>query len=63
MPNQCSNSRTQSACALRMRHSGALAIIGAFMLLWSHEATAQVNVTVYHYDSAGTGQNLNETTL
>jgi hypothetical protein len=41
--------------------------VAFFFLSWqpvtAQEAPGQVNVTMYHYDQTGTGQNLNETTL
>lgn len=63
MSVQCNCSRTAPVCALRI-HREALCIIGAcFMLLWSTYAHAQVNVTMFHNDNTGTGQNLQETKL
>src|SRR5262249_27666406 len=63
MPDQFIGSWTALACALRMRFGGALGVICACLLLGSSNAIAQVNVTVFHYDSAGTGQNQNENQL
>jgi hypothetical protein len=63
MVNRCGSTSTPSASSLRTLARGALGLIWAATLLWGQQANAQVNVTTYHYDTAGTGQNLNETRL
>jgi hypothetical protein len=47
----------------RCRLTLALGMIGALALLRGQTASAQVDVTQYHYDSSNTGQNLGETIL
>src|SRR5262249_29075063 len=42
---------------------GALSLLLVSLFFGVQPANAQVNVTTYHYDNAGTGQNLNESTL
>jgi hypothetical protein len=61
MLNRFSNA--PASPSTRWRRTLALGIMGAAGLLWGRQASAQVNVTQYHYDSSGTGQNLGETTL
>lgn len=39
---------------------GALGLISTAALLWGPPASAQVNVTTYHNDTASTGQNLSD---
>ena len=63
MQSQFVNDPILAAGSFRAIRGGALGFLLLSALLGGRGAKAQVNVTTYHYDQAGTGQNLNEGTL